>query len=78
MVKTIEFDSMMTDSDQLRLPTEVLQQIPQGSSLRVILVLNPDEDDLGPLRKLAMERFAAAYSENDFVYDDVPDDAQSR
>ena len=47
--------------------------------MRVILVLDPDgDDDLGPLREMAMERFAAAYNEADLSYDDVPNDAHSR
>ena len=70
MVKTIEFESKVADDDQLRIPTEVLQPIPKGSNLHVILVLDPD-DGLGPLRELAMERFAACYEEDDYDYDQL-------
>ncbi len=79
MVKAIEFDSTVTNGAQIELPSEVRQQVPQGSNVRVILVLDPDDvDDLGPLREMATERFAAAFCADDQAYDDVPDDAQSR
>ena len=81
MLKTIEFDSTMTDSDELRLPIDIRQQIPPGANMRVILILHSgddDHDDLVPLREMAMARFFAAYDESDLSYDDVPNDAQSR
>ena len=79
MVRTIEFDSTVTNGAQIELPSEVRQQVPQGSNVRVILVLDPYQvDELGALREMAMERFAAAFCDEDLAYDDVPDDAQAR
>ena len=77
MAKTIEFVSKVTEGDQLRVPDELLRQIPEGSNVHVILLVEPG-DDLGPLRDLAMKRFAAMYDEDDYDYDQLLHDPPAR
>jgi hypothetical protein len=53
--------------DQIELPPEVAQQIPEGSPVRVILLFDSGEDE--SWRQLSLERFAGAYCEGDSVYE---------
>ena len=53
--------------DQIRVPAEVADQIPEGSVLQVILLLDGGEDK--GWRHLSLDRFAAAYSEEDAMYE---------
>ena len=66
-MKALEFESRMANKDQIELPPEVAQQIPEGSSVRVILLIDSGEDE--SWCRLSLERFAAAYCEEDSVYE---------
>jgi hypothetical protein len=66
-MKALEFDTQLANHDQIRVPAEVADQIPEGSVLRVILLLGTGEDD--GWSQLGLDRFAAAYSEEDAVYE---------
>ena len=66
-MKALEFDTQLANHDQIRVPAEVADQIPEGSVLRVILLLERGEDE--GWSQLSLDRFAAAYSEEDAVYE---------
>jgi len=68
-MKTLEFDAQLASHDQIRVPAEVVDQIPEGAVLRVILLLDGGEDE--GWRQLSLDRFAAAYSEEDAVYEEL-------
>jgi len=74
-MKALEFESRLTNKDQIRLPPEVAQQISEGSTVRVILLFDSGEDE--SWRRLSSLRFAAAYSEEDAVYESLIDGPSS-
>jgi hypothetical protein len=64
----------VANRDQIRVPPDVADQIPEGSTLRVILLLDTgDKDDAEGWRQLSLDRFSAAYSEEDAVYEKLDD-----
>src|ERR1039458_5887044 len=56
-MKALEFESRVANKDQIELPPEVAQQIPEGSPVRVILLFDSGEDE--SWRQLGLERFGA-------------------
>jgi len=66
-MKALEFDTQVANRDQIRVPPDVADQIPEGSVLRVILLLDSGEDE--GWKQLSLDRFSAAYSEEDAVYE---------
>jgi hypothetical protein len=75
-MKALEFESRVANKDQIELPPEVAQQIPVGSSVRVIILFDSGEDE--SWRQLGLERFAAACSEEDSVYEKLIDGPAAR
>jgi hypothetical protein len=75
-MKALEFESRVANRDRIELPPDVARQIPQGSSVRVILLLDSGEDE--DWRQLGLERFAAAYCEEDSIYEKLVDGPASR
>jgi hypothetical protein len=45
IVKALEFDGRVAESGEIRVPPDGVDQIPEGSVLRVILLVDTDEDD---------------------------------
>jgi hypothetical protein len=73
-MKALEFDTRVANRDQIRVPPDVADQIPEGSTLRVILLLDTgDKDDDEGWRQLSLNRFSEAYSEEDAVYEKLDD-----
>jgi len=72
-MKALEFDTQVANHDQIRVPPDVAAQIPEGSSLRVILLLDAEDTDAERWRQLSLDRFSAAYSEEDAVYEKLDD-----
>ena len=66
-MKALEFDGQIANHDQIRVPSHVADQIPEGSVVRVILLLATGEDE--GWRQLSLDQFSAAYSEEDAVYE---------
>lgn len=66
-MKALEFDGQVANHDLIRVPPDVADQIPEGSAVRVILLLDTGEDE--GWRQLGLDRFSAAYSEEDAVYE---------
>ncbi|MGA2712310.1 MAG: hypothetical protein ABSG41_04320 [Bryobacteraceae bacterium] len=70
-MKALEFDSQVANHDQIRVPPDVAAQIPEGSVVRVILLVGASADtgDDEGWRQLSLDRFSAAYSDEDAVYE---------
>jgi hypothetical protein len=75
-VKALEFDTELAGRNQISVPPHVAEQIPDGSLLRVILLLESGEDEAW--KQLTLDRFSAAYSEEDAVYEKLNHDAPLR
>ena len=75
-MKALEFDGRVANQDRIELPPEVAQQIPEGSPVRVILLFESGEDESWP--QLGLERFAAAYCDEDSVYEKLIDEPAAR
>ena len=67
-MKALEFQSELAEHDQISVPADIARQIPAGSDVRVILLV-ADEDE--SWRNAAAEAFAAAYSDEDSVYEEL-------
>jgi len=66
-MKAWEFESRLANTEQIQIPSGIAQQIPEGSAVRVILLFDTDEDE--SWHQLSLERFSAAYAEEDAVYE---------
>ena len=75
-MKAVEFEGRLAADDRIEIPPEVARQVPEDSRLRVILMWGEDDED--GWRKLAMERFTAAYAPEDSVYEKLVDEPPSR
>jgi hypothetical protein len=69
-MKALEFDGQVANHDQIKLPADVADQIPEGSVVRVILLLDPGEEE--GWRQTSLDRFSALYSEEDSMYQNFP------
>ena len=75
-VRALEFEARIDDRGHLQLPPEVAQQVQEGSNVRVILLFDADENERW--RQLGLERFSAAFAEEDAVYETLIDGSESR
>lgn len=75
-MKALEFESRITDTTRIAVPNEVAQEIPAGASVRVIALLESDEDEVW--RQAGIEAFAAAYADEDSVYEELLNGSSSR
>jgi hypothetical protein len=73
-MKAFEFDSRLAKSG-IQVPGDLVSQIPDGTEVRVILLLRSTEDDLW--RQNSMDGFAAAYADEDSVYESLIDESQT-
>jgi len=72
-MKALEFDTQVANHDEIRVPPDVAAQIPEGSSLRLILLPDAEDADAQGWRQVSLDRFSAAYSEEDAVYEKLDD-----
>ena len=70
-MKALEFDGQVANHDQIRVPPDVAEQIPEGSTVRVIILVDTREEE--SWRQASLDRFSAAYSEEDAVYEKLDD-----
>jgi hypothetical protein len=59
-MKALEFEGQAANHDQIRVPPDVAEQIPEGSVARVIILLDADEDE--NWRRASLDRFSAPRS----------------
>jgi hypothetical protein len=75
-MRALEFDGQIANHDHIRVPPEVASQIPEGSTVRVVLLLDACEDE--SWKRMGLDRFSAAYSEEDTVYEQLGDEPAVR
>jgi hypothetical protein len=68
-MKTLEFETTLTNDLSLKVPAAVAAQIPKEGNVRVIILLPDDED--ADWRRLAADQFLAGYTEADAIYDSI-------
>ena len=76
-MRSVEFESRITQAGQIALPPEIAGEIPEGERLRVVVMWEPSGPD-SLWRAAGRLRFEAAYSPEDAVYDQLIDDAATR
>jgi hypothetical protein len=68
-MKALEFQSRLERENQIQVPPDLARQIPEGSAVRVIVLFDSGDDE--NWRQLSLERFSAAYADEDAVYDEL-------
>ena len=76
-MRAVEFESTVTPGGQISLPPEVASEIPPGEQLHVVVMWEPSNLDLA-WRTAGRQRFEAAYSPEDAVYEQLIDDPAIR
>lgn len=76
-MRAVEFESTVVSGGHIALPPEIASEIPPGEPLRVVLMWEPADLEGGWIT-LGRQRFEAAYSPEDDVYDSLIDDAPIR
>ena len=74
-MKAFEFDSRF-NKNEIRIPPDLVGQIPEGSQARVILLIQGDED--AGWRQQGLATFAAAYADEDAVHESSIDEPLTR
>jgi hypothetical protein len=67
-MKALEFQTRLNPDRTLTIPSEIAQQLPQGKSVRVIVLLSESNEEQDWVR-LTTEQFVQGYSEDDALYD---------
>ena len=70
-MKAFEFDSRLA-KNEIQIPPDLASQIPEGSDVRVILLLRSGEEEAW--RRQSLSSFAAAYADEDAIYEDLLDE----
>jgi hypothetical protein len=76
-MKAVEFEGIVAPGGQIALPPEVASEIPAGEPLRVVVMWEPSNFDVA-WRAAGRQRFEAAYSPEDAVYEQLMDDSAIR
>lgn len=76
-MRAVEFESTVTPGGHIALPPEVAGEIPPGEQLRIVVMWEPSNLDLA-WRTAGRQRFEAAYSPEDNVYEQLIDDPAIR
>ena len=76
-MKTVEFEATVNHNGQIALPQDVVEDIPPGGPVRVVLMWDASSTD-SAWREAGRRRFEEAYCAQDAVYEelltnDVPD-----
>ena len=74
-MKAVEFEGRRS-GNHIAVPDEIAEKLPEHSALRVIVLLEGSEDD--DWRALGLERFAAAYSDQDAMHEALIDEPATR
>ena len=67
-MKALEFESKLGADSSLRVPDDIVSQIPPGYPFRVIVLLPESKED-ADWQQLAEEQLLRGYSEGDSIYD---------
>ncbi len=67
-MKAFEFHTQMQNGDSLVVPAEVAKELPRETPLRVIVLIEDEEEEKAWIR-FANEQFLEGYDESDAIYD---------
>jgi hypothetical protein len=70
-MKALEFQAQLNSDQTLTVPASVVDAIPVGQTVRVLLLLPETELDRD-WEQLTAEDFGQGYSETDAIYDELP------
>jgi hypothetical protein len=76
-MKALEFEPRLEGADRIGIPSEVAQQLPTDSHLRVIVMWG-DDDGEDAWHKLAMEGLSSAYAPEDSIYEELANEPPVR
>jgi hypothetical protein len=76
-MRAVEFESTFAPGGQIALPSEIAGEISPGQQLRVVVMWEPSGLD-SAWRSMGRQRFEAAYSAEDAVYEQLIDDSSIR
>ena len=74
-MKAFEFDSRLANNE-IQLPPDLANQIPEGAEVRVILLLRTSEEETW--RQQSLDNFSAAYADEDAIYESLIDEPLQR
>lgn len=69
-MRTVEFQTRLSNHRSLEVPAELAAQIPRDQPLQVILLFPEGSDESG-WDRLTREQFLEGYSESDSIYDSL-------
>jgi hypothetical protein len=67
-MKAVTFESELRPDQTLSVPAAVLDRIPHGQTLRVLVLIPEDADDQA-WEQLAAAEFGMGYADSDAIYD---------
>lgn len=76
-MRSVEFESTVAPDGHIALPPEVASQIPPGEQLRIVVMWQPSNLD-SAWRVAGRQRFEAAYSPDDAIYEQLIDGSAIR
>ena len=76
-MRAVEFESTVAPGGQIALPPEVASEIPPGEQVRIVVMWEPSNLELA-WRTAGRQRFEAACSPEDAVYEQLIDDPAIR
>jgi hypothetical protein len=69
-MKAVTFESTLRDDRALSVPESVLDKIPSGQPLRVVILL-PEGSEDESWEQLAAAEFGMGYADSDAIYDQL-------
>jgi hypothetical protein len=69
-MKAVEFQSELRPDHTLSVPASVLERIPHGQTLRVLVLVPEDAEDQA-WEQLAAAEFGRGYADSDAIYDQL-------
>jgi len=69
-MKAVEFQSQVNSDQTLTIPRSVMDAVPIGQTVRV-LILFPENDNDREWEQLAAEEFGRGYADTDALYDSL-------
>ena len=76
-MNAIEFAGQIGAGGTITVPSEIAAQVPEGSSIKVIVMWDASEDE-DAWRALSMEGLARSYAPEDEIYERLVDEPPTR
>jgi len=76
-MNAIDFKGALTPSGHINVPSEIAALVPKGEQLEIVLRWGTSDGDAS-WRAAGQQRFAAAYADEDSVYESLIDDPPAR